>query len=70
MIGWQLTSDESRNTFRVCTVGLRLGPYLKKLLLYSPARYVKSLMKTLWLHIFVIEPSHRTSLAITNKYQE
>jgi len=27
-------------------VGLRLGLYLKKLLFCSPARYVKSLMKT------------------------
>jgi len=51
-------------------VGLRLGLYLKKLLFYFPARYVKSLMKTLRLHIFVIEPSHRTSLVITNEYQE
>jgi len=44
--------------------------YLKKMLFYSSARYVESLMKTSRLHIFVMEPSHSTRLVIPNKYLE
>ena len=59
--GWQLTSDESWNT---CILrrptGLTVIRPTWKNVFYSPAKYVKSLMKTLRLHIFAMEPSHST----------
>jgi len=53
-IGWQLTSNESWNTFRLRICRTLIRPTWKKIF-YSPARYVKSFMKTLRLQY------HRTS---------
>ena len=52
-IGWQLTSDESWNTLRLCT-----SQALIILVLFTHRQgKAKSLMKMLRLHITVIEPS-------------
>jgi len=45
-IGWQWTSNESWNTFRLRVCRTLIRPTWKNFF-YSPARYVKSFMKTL-----------------------